>query len=185
MFLCSRAGLWTSFGINAALSIIYAIVGFVTFSNILNFQKSLESDAFTTDAMKGLLATTFLSSLIVCVFVLASLFLMIGNFVGRGFGFVYGFVCSSAFNLSVALLISAMQIYYYQDFFEKMEKWYSWSESKTSAFTATFAMAFILFIWYILYFVHLLFSGSALDQENNTTPYQTSKSAAAKDSDMF
>eukprot|EP01024_Parvocaulis_polyphysoides_P062750 TRINITY_DN72069_c0_g1_i1.p2 TRINITY_DN72069_c0_g1~~TRINITY_DN72069_c0_g1_i1.p2 ORF type:complete len:191 (-),score=30.63 TRINITY_DN72069_c0_g1_i1:516-1088(-) len=175
----SRTALWIAFAINALLCIIYAVVGFVTFSNILNFQKNMTGDDDWVTAMRGLIAGSFLSSLAVCVFVLASLFLMIGNFVGRGFGFAYGFVCSAAINLAITLLITAMNFYYWMDRFEDYEKYYSWSASKTSGFTATVVMGFILFVWLIVYFIYLLLSKGSLDMEGAVDGYPSNSKSQA------
>eukprot|EP01026_Neomeris_dumetosa_P006585 TRINITY_DN1207_c0_g1_i3.p2 TRINITY_DN1207_c0_g1~~TRINITY_DN1207_c0_g1_i3.p2 ORF type:complete len:215 (-),score=11.03 TRINITY_DN1207_c0_g1_i3:975-1550(-) len=183
----TRLHLWLAYAVNVVLSVIYAALAFASFSNIIELKKHFDDSEGSKNAKEhlgGLQATLFLSAFFVCVFAVVCLFLMLGKLISdQGFGFTYGFSCSSAINLGIIMLISGIQMYFYRDYFKQYEDWKSWSSGKTSTFVVTLALAFILFVWYLGYFIFLLFVREVLDLSSTVksapnTSYKSSQNTA-------
>eukprot|EP01025_Chloroclados_australasicus_P003405 TRINITY_DN107_c1_g1_i5.p2 TRINITY_DN107_c1_g1~~TRINITY_DN107_c1_g1_i5.p2 ORF type:complete len:207 (-),score=8.21 TRINITY_DN107_c1_g1_i5:612-1232(-) len=179
---------WILFFINLFLCLVYAIIGFISFAQILNFSNqnikfyivevsdnldlALSEDVTdeTKGQIRGLISATFLSSLVACVFVVSTFFLMLVKLLGWGFGFTYGFVCSSAFNGGIILLLTGINMLFWKGFWERAEKYFEtvWDSSKTTTFFTVAVLAITMFAWFIIYLVFLLFAKNTLDPDNDS-----------------
>ncbi|GIL51266.1 hypothetical protein Vafri_7138 [Volvox africanus] len=166
-----RSIVWTLWGINLLLSIVYLAISLVTFHNIQWGMKFL-SDFPNRAAFKhSLLASCILGFLIVLFWIIFSFFVLVGRFFASlplSYGVMLGTCCHTGF----FSLLAGLVLQTHDELGAQFRKLGHWSAADYQTYIATYVFNYILCGSYLLLTLLLAFtSGSLTKKEERSSSY--------------
>lgn len=151
------------------VGLVFCLLNLMTFTELWRaYRKISENKSETLTIVVSTAVCTFL----VIVFGVFSFLLLLCKTIGRSrAGFNYGFLTSSAANLSLLLLLSSLMMTGYKDEvreFEDLkdaagEKLLNWGGFQSNTFIATFSFGYIASLGYMIFFGAMFVLSSAID----------------------
>lgn len=159
----SRKTLWITWIVVTVVAVAYVLLSIKTFVKV-NKAYSDADDA--NNQTIAVLVAAFAAAAIIVVFSVLSFLLLLRKQVNSGeVGFTYGFMNAAALNQSVICLLCGLVLLAFQNDIstgfskDRKDDDYSWSDTDTDVFKATYWFGFISALGYFFLFV-IMFSAS-------------------------
>ncbi|GMH42122.1 hypothetical protein BSKO_10041 [Bryopsis sp. KO-2023] len=159
----ARGKLWTVWFPVNVIGLVYCALNLATFSEVWRAYKKLENNKSEN---LTIVVATAICTFLVLVFGVWSFLLLLFKTMGRSrAGFTYGFLTSSAANLSLLLLLSSLMMTGYKSDVEGFEgeTELDWDPKHTKMFIATFSFGYIAALGYMIFFGAMFCLSSAID----------------------
>ncbi|KAL6782628.1 hypothetical protein ACKKBG_A07525 [Auxenochlorella protothecoides x Auxenochlorella symbiontica] len=154
--LGGRTALWIFWFISTVISVLFMIVGLITFVNLTNVQWNEEAGDLGAQ-LNGALAACFMAPVLVAILDLSAMLILAKKtYALSGTGLSYGFLTASYLWAAIFLLLTGTTLTSVKHWTAAFEQSLLWTDSNTREFTAATVLAFLSVGGYLAMFGVLL-----------------------------
>ncbi|GMH33048.1 hypothetical protein BSKO_00882 [Bryopsis sp. KO-2023] len=164
-----RGVVWTLWGANAALSLVYCIIAAVSYSNVNKLYKKLGSQEnkelnHSKISMMGIQSAYVLGIIIITAYTSYSFLILMRRWFAQSrlAGLKHGIIVTSSVCTSMFMLLSALTLHSHETQIHG-----GLNDEHINTYQASFLFAYVLTGTYMVIFVALIFSESAFTSEGS------------------